>query len=86
VDAHARRNRLAARASAWFEGSKKTISPTEAAGDKIVITRHDQPVAHLPAAPQEKLPVRPLEEFRARVSPWSRPSSDLLREARDEGL
>ncbi len=54
------------------------------AGEKVVITRHGRPIAHLsPFAPQ-KVPVRSLASFRARMPGWRRPSAALLREARDQ--
>jgi prevent-host-death family protein len=53
-------------------------------GEKVVITRHGQPVANLSAVEQPKRPLRPLAEFRARMPKWRGPSAALLREARDE--
>ncbi len=56
------------------------------AGDEVVITRHGRPVVRLSAVSRPKQPVRPLDELRARLPAWGAPSSDVLREARDEGL
>ncbi len=56
------------------------------AGDEVLITRHGRPIAHLSAVSRAKQPVRALAELRSLVSGWSRPSNDLLREARDEEL
>ena len=56
------------------------------AGEEIVITRHGRPVAHLSSVSKPKMPVRPLAAFRAKMPNWRRPSVELLREARDEGL
>lgn len=56
------------------------------AGEEIVITRRGRPVAHLSSVSSPKKPLRPLTEFRAKMPNWRRPSAELLREARDEGL
>jgi prevent-host-death family protein len=55
-------------------------------GEKVVITRHGRPVAHLSAVEQPKQPLRPLAAFRARMPRWRGASAALLREARDEEL
>ena len=57
-----------------------------AAGEEVIITRHGRPVAHLSAVSLPRQPVRPLAEFRARMPSWREPSTELLRQARDEGL
>ena len=58
------------------------------AGEEVVITRRGRAVAHIsPAArPRKPLRLRELAEFRATMPRLRRPSADLLREARDEGL
>jgi len=53
-------------------------------GEDVVITRHGRPVARLSAISPPKKPLRCLAEFRAKMPPLSRPSSELLREMRDE--
>ena len=55
-------------------------------GEEIVITRHGRPIAHLSSVSSPKKTLRPLTEFRAKMPNWRRPSAELLREARDEGL
>lgn len=58
------------------------------AGEEVVITRHGRAVAHISPAARPKKPLRfqELAEFRAAMPRLRRPSADLLREARDEGL
>ncbi len=58
------------------------------AGQEVVITRRGKAVAHLSPAigPKKPLPLGELADFRASMPPLRRPSADLLREARDEGL
>ncbi len=58
------------------------------AGEEVVITRRGRAVAHiLPAARAKKpIPLKELAEFRATMPPLRRPSADVLRELRDEGL
>ena len=58
------------------------------AGQEVVITRRGKAVAHLSPAigPKKPLPLVELADFRASMPPLRRPSADLLREARDEGL
>lgn len=58
------------------------------AGEEVVITRRGRPVAHMgPAArPKRPLPLKELAQFRATMPPLRRPSLELLREVRDEGL
>ena len=58
------------------------------AGWEVVITRRGKAVAHLSPAisPKKPLPLRDLADLRASMPPLRRPSADLLREARDEGL
>ena len=57
-------------------------------GQEVVITRRGKAVAHLSPAigPKKPLPLGELADFRASMPPLRRPSADLLREARDEGL
>ena len=57
-----------------------------AGGEDVVITRHGRPVAHMSAASAPKRALRPLAQFRSTMPPLSRPSSDLLRELRDQDL
>lgn len=56
------------------------------AGEDVIITRHGRAVAHVrPASrPKQPIPVDELAAFRATMPPLSRPSSELLREMRDE--
>ena len=56
------------------------------AGEEVLITRRGRPVAHLSPAATRKQPLRPLAEFRQKMPRWRRPSVELLREGRDEGL
>jgi prevent-host-death family protein len=55
-------------------------------GEEIVITRHGRPVARVTAAEQPKKPLdlEALAELRKKMPPWSKPSSELIREMRDE--
>lgn len=56
------------------------------AGEDLVITRHGRPVAHVRAVsrPKQPVPVEELAAFRATMPAWPRPSSEILREMRDE--
>lgn len=58
------------------------------AGEEVVITRRGRPVANISAAarPKEPLRFKELAEFRASMPRLRRPSAELLRETRDEGL
>jgi prevent-host-death family protein len=58
------------------------------AGEEVVITRRGQAVGHIMPAtrPKKRLPLKELAEFRATMPRLRRPSAELLREARDEGL
>jgi len=58
------------------------------AGEEVVITRHGRAVAHIRPAirPKHPLPLDDLAAFRASMPRLRRPSAELLREARDEGL
>ena len=60
------------------------------AGEKVVITRHGRPVAHVSPVARPKQPLRlrlqALAEFRAAMPRLRRPSAELLRAARNEGL
>lgn len=58
------------------------------AGEEVVITRRGHAVAHISPAARPKKPLRlnELAEFRATMPKLRRPSAELLREARDEGL
>ena len=60
------------------------------AGEEVIITRHGQAVARINSVSRPK---RPLEQvlddlaaFRATMPRIRRPSAELLREMRDEGL
>jgi antitoxin (DNA-binding transcriptional repressor) of toxin-antitoxin stability system len=60
-----------------------------AAGEEIVITRRGNPVACLtfPPPPEQSLtPLRSLREFRDNMPSWRKPSTELLRELRDDTL
>lgn len=58
------------------------------AGEEIIITRHGRAVAHVRPVLPNKHPLRldDLAAFRATMPRLRRPSAELLREARDEGL
>lgn len=58
------------------------------AGEEVVITRRGRAVAHIRPATRLKHPLRldDLAAFRATMPRLRRPSAELLREARDEGL
>jgi len=58
------------------------------AGEEVVVTRHGRAVARILAAlrPKQPLPLDELAAFRATMPPLRRPSAELLREARDDGL
>ena len=56
------------------------------AGEDVLITRRDRPVAHLSPAATPKKSLRSLAEFREGMPRWRRPSAALLREGRDAGL
>ncbi len=58
------------------------------AGEEVVVTRHGRAVARILSAlrPKQPLPLDDLAAFRATMPRLHRPSADLLREARDEGL
>ena len=58
------------------------------AGEEVLITRRGQAVAHMSpvARPKTPLPLEELAAFRATMPRLPRPSAELLREARDEGL
>ncbi len=57
-------------------------------GGEFVITRRGRAVARIAPArrPRMPLPLQELAEFRATMPSLRRPSADLLREVRDEGL
>ena len=58
------------------------------AGEEVVITRRGRAVAHILPAVQKKKPLRlkELAEFRSAMPSLRRPSAELLRELREEGL
>jgi len=56
------------------------------AGDEVIITRRGQPVARIIPVEKPKQPVKSFAEFRSRMPRWHRPSAEMLREMRDEGL
>lgn len=57
------------------------------AGEEVVITRHGRAVACIRPATRQKQPLRlnDLAAFRATMPSLRQPSSELLRERRDEG-
>lgn len=57
-------------------------------GEEVVVTRHGRAVARILSAerPKHPLPLDELAAFRATMPRLRRPSAELLREARDEGL
>jgi antitoxin (DNA-binding transcriptional repressor) of toxin-antitoxin stability system len=58
------------------------------AGKEVIITRHGRAVAHLHAVSRPKQPLRlaDLAAFHAAMPSLRKPSAELLREGRDEGL
>jgi antitoxin (DNA-binding transcriptional repressor) of toxin-antitoxin stability system len=58
------------------------------AGEEVVITRHGRAVAQMHRVSRPKKPLRldDLAAFRATMPRLRRPSVELLREGRDEGL
>ena len=58
------------------------------AGEDVIITRHGRAVAHIRAVlpPKRPLPLEELAAFRSAMPRLRRPSAELLRETRDEGL
>jgi prevent-host-death family protein len=58
------------------------------AGEEVIITRHGRAVAHVqpPSRARCPLPLDELAAFRAAMPSLRRPSAELLREMRDEGL
>jgi prevent-host-death family protein len=58
------------------------------AGEEVVVTRHGRAVAHIVPASRQKHPLRldDLAGFRAGMPRLRRPSAELLRETRDEGI
>jgi prevent-host-death family protein len=58
------------------------------AGEEVIITRHGRAVAHIhPVShPKHLLMLDDLAAFRATMPRLRRPSAELLREARNEGL
>jgi len=58
------------------------------AGEEVVITRRGRAVANISpmAPPRRTLPLAELADFRASMPRLRRPSTQLLREARYEGL
>ena len=58
------------------------------AGQEVIITRRGKAVAHLSPVvqPKKPLPLGDLAGFRESMPLLRRPSAELLREARDEGL
>jgi prevent-host-death family protein len=55
-------------------------------GETVVITRHGKPVARVIAAvqPRRPIPFDELAAFRAKMPKLRKPSSQLIREMRDE--
>jgi prevent-host-death family protein len=60
------------------------------AGEEVIITRHGQAVARINSVSRPKRPLAQvlddLAAFRATMPRMRRPSAELLREMRDEGL
>jgi prevent-host-death family protein len=58
------------------------------AGEEVVVTRHGRAVAHIRpvSRPLSPLKLDDLAAFRATMPSLRGPSSELLREARNEGL
>lgn len=58
------------------------------AGEEVIITRHGRAVAHIypVSRPKHPLMMGDLAAFRATMPRLRRPSAELLRAARDEGL
>jgi prevent-host-death family protein len=56
------------------------------AGEEVIITRRGQPVARVTPVEKLKQAVKSLAEFRKHMPSWRKPSAELLRELRDEGL
>lgn len=58
------------------------------AGEEVTITRRGKAVAQIGPAtrPRQPLPLAELEALRARMPSLDRPSHEILREMRDEGL
>lgn len=58
------------------------------AGEEVIVTRRGRPVAQIRAVEKklEPLPLEELAAFRARMPSLSKPSFELIREMRDEGL
>ena len=56
------------------------------AGEEVVITRRGLPVARISPVEKPKRPIKALAEFRTHMPSWRKPSTDLLRDLRDEGL
>jgi prevent-host-death family protein len=58
------------------------------AGEEVTVTRHGRAVAHIQPVSRPKRPLRldELATFRATMPRLRRPTTVLLREARDEGL
>jgi prevent-host-death family protein len=58
------------------------------AGEEVTVSRHGRAVAHIrPASrPTRPLQLDDLAAFRATMPHLPRPSAELLREARDEGV
>ena len=58
------------------------------AGEEVVITRHGRAVAHMHRVSRPKKPLRldDLAAFRATMPRLRGPTTELLREGRDEGL
>ena len=53
-------------------------------GEDVLITRRIAPVPALAEGTTMEEILRPLDELRESLPPWSAPSADLLRELRDE--
>jgi antitoxin (DNA-binding transcriptional repressor) of toxin-antitoxin stability system len=70
------------------EGPSERIVGQGRSGEEVIITCHGRVVAHIHrvSRPKHPLMLDDLAAFRATMPPLWRPSAELLREVRDEGL
>ena len=54
-------------------------------GEDVLITRRPSPTAKPDSDTAMEDALQKLDDLRASLPPWDRPSADLLRELRDEG-
>lgn len=55
-------------------------------GEEVVITRRGQPIARILPVDKPKQALKPLAAFRSSMPRWRKSSTELLAEAREEGL